>query len=247
MIKKLFILCLIPISLLTYSQSQVGINTLNPTQTLDVNGGARVRNMTNIDTEALSLEYNNRVVANRDGVLGYVVNSNTTAPWSFNDNKYAVLSSPISTEMQTGRVNLNFSIRVSVPAKSQAQVEINYNMPVMHSLRTAGTISYMGCALYVSVNGGKDTELEMGSRKYTVPGSYNGIGVSALGMPISGFAIDIVSNPGNTPIDVVYKVDGYVESNLASVTFGMYAARPSYNYNWGRGAMSAQIFTKPIN
>ncbi|MCV9932907.1 hypothetical protein OIU80_11485 [Flavobacterium sp. LS1R47] len=245
--KKLIILCLMTFSLLTYSQSQVGINTFNPTQTLDVNGGARVRNMKNINTEALTLEYNHQIVANSDGNLGYVLNSNTTVPWSFNDNKYDVLTKPISSGLRTGRVPLNFSITISIPAKSQAQVVINYNMPVMHSSHTPNTIGYLGCTLYKSVNDGSDIELDMGSRKYTVPNNYNGIAVTALGMPVAGFAIDIISNPGDTPMNVAYKVDGYVESNAATVTFGMYTASPGINYNWGRGVMSAQIFTKPIN
>ncbi|KIA92678.1 hypothetical protein OA93_23005 [Flavobacterium sp. KMS] len=247
--KKLFILCLILFSLLGYSQTQVGINTLNPNQTLDVNGRARIRTMTNVNTEALTLEYNNRVVSNSDGILGYVVNnSSTTVPWSFNDNKNAVLSSPISSQQRGGTVNLNFSITVTIPAKSQSQVVVKYNMPVMHSSRRSGTIGYVGCTLFKSVNGGSDVELEMGSRKYTVVGSYKGPSeVTALGLPISGFAVDIISNPGNIPMDIVYKVDGYVEFNYDTVTFGMLTASSEDNANWGRGAMSARIFTKPVN
>ncbi|PKF75852.1 hypothetical protein [Chryseobacterium sp. PMSZPI] len=165
---------------------------------------------------------------------------------------YAVLATPVSSSIGGGRVNLNFSIPVTIPANTQAQIVVNYNMPVRHSNATANTIGYIGCTLYKSVNSGTDTELEMGSRKYTVPGSYNGGtgGVGALGVPIAGFAIDVVSNTGSTPMNVTYKVDDYIEGNnsaLSTITFGMFAEAPAPNFNWGRGAMSAQIFTKPIN
>lgn len=232
--------------------AQVGINTNNPTETLDVNGNARVRSMKEINTGALTLEYNRQIVANENGTLGYVLNSSSVVPWTFVDNKYATLSAPISSNIEIGYVYLGFQIPVTIPPNTQAQVVINYNMPVLHSNPQANTIGYIGCTLFKSINGGSITELEMGSRKYTVPGAYNGgiYGAAALGNLISGFAIDIISNNGNAPMNIVYELDGYIEGNNSAtsrVTFGMYAAASAPNYNWGRGAMSAQIFTKPIN
>ncbi len=232
--------------------SQVGINTTSPTATLDVNGNARVRSMTEINTEALAGDYNRRVVANSEGKLGYISGSSTEISWQFGDNKYALLTAPITSSIAGGRVNLSLNVPITIPAKTKAQVVVNYSIPVLHSNSNAGTIGYIGCTLYKSVNGGTDTEIEMGSRKYTVPGSYNGgpTGVEAKGLSISGFAIDIISNTGNIPINVIYKVDGYIEGNNTStstISFGMFSAPPANNFNWGRGAMSTQIFTKPIN
>lgn len=234
------------------AKSQVGINTSSPTATLDVNGNARVRSLTEINTQALNGVYNRRVVADAEGNLGYVTTGATEIPWQFGDNKYAVLTAPVTSSIAAGRVNLTLNIPVTVPARTQAQIVINYNVPVLHSNSAAGTIAYIGCTLYKSVNGGTDTELEMGSRKYTVPGSYNGgtNGASSFGLPMAGFAIDIVSNTGNTPMNMIYKVDGYIEGNNTSsstITFGMVSTPPANNFNWGRGAMATQIFTKPIN
>jgi hypothetical protein len=233
--------------------AQVGINTTAPTQTLDVNGNARVRTMTDINTNALNQQYNRKVMADGNGNLGFIINSTPTVPWQFSDNMYAVLAAPISSSIAEGRVSLNFNIPVTIPANTQAQIVINYNMPVRHSNREVGTIGYIGCTLYKSVNNGADTELEMGSRKYTVPGYYNrgaSSAASAYGLPIAGFAVDIVSNTGTTPMNIVYKVEGYIEGNnpaVSTITFGMYAAAPDNNYNWGRGALTAQIFTKPVS
>ncbi|WP_133121635.1 hypothetical protein [Chryseobacterium sp. PMSZPI] len=50
--------------------AQVGINTPVPTQALDVNGNARVRTMTDINTNALTLQYNRKVMQMETGILG---------------------------------------------------------------------------------------------------------------------------------------------------------------------------------
>ncbi|MCC9019562.1 hypothetical protein [Flavobacterium lipolyticum] len=233
------------ITSLAYSQSKVGINTQQPTQTLDVNGGLKIRAMEHVNTEALSSEYNHQVVANNDGNLGYIINTNRT--WLADDIKYAILTKPIqTTEIGTARINLDLSVPIIIPPKSQAQIIINYNIPVMHSGDKPKSIGYMGCTLYKSVNGGSDVELDMGSRKYTVPGSYDQKGL-AYGLPIAGFAIDIISNPGDTPMNILYKVDGYIEGSTELIRFGMFAITSQNNYNWGRGAMSVQVSSRHIN
>ena len=235
---------------------RVGIGVANPEQSLDVSGNARIRTMVPISTIAETQEYNYKVMANDKGVLAIVPPSTPESVWQFIDNKYSVMTAPVRSTSVAGNLATNYvplplQISVVIPPNTQGQIAVNYNIPVLHSPATVGSIAYMGLTLYKNVNNGSDVELEMGSRKYTVPAAYNGGigGAGATGLPISGNAVDIVNNATSTPMTIVYKLSGYYESKATNtvVSWGMYDVPGQANYNWGRGAMTVQIFQKPNN
>lgn len=60
------------ITLVSYSNAQVGINTTAPTNTLDVNGSTRIRSLSNTE--------NKIVVANDQGVLGLIAPEEIFSP-----------------------------------------------------------------------------------------------------------------------------------------------------------------------
>ncbi len=76
-----------------YSQTgNVGINTASPTATIDVNGTARVRDLTNASN---SVNFVRNVVADIDGNLGYTDRVSKPTPATITINNLAINAGPV--------------------------------------------------------------------------------------------------------------------------------------------------------
>jgi len=235
---------LLSIVIFSSAFGQVGINTPTPTETLDVNGNARVRNPIDIEGTNQLSRFNRRILSDENGVLGYVPNFSKITYGL--DNIYEATMSTVISTTSSGTLFLNLSTTITIPAKTNALIVIDYNIPVYRINGSGGNCSYAGITLMKSTNGAANQELEQGSRKFTFA-SYAGNSATAQGLPVAGKAVDNIINNTNSPITIVYTPLGYTETNSTTVYFGMWQNSGSgVNFNWGRGSMTATSYFKSL-
>ena len=243
------ILLSLALVLITYTQAytQVGINTENPTEMLDINGNMRLRSSVNLDSISDPSDYTNILRMNSSGVFGYVKEKKTLGGYTFYDVYSQEMSVPVTSTLTNGSIPLNVSIRVQVPANSSAIFFIDYNIPISADKAANVSIesfplSYLGITLFKTGN----IELEEGSRKFTVSRPANGT-TSAIGMPVLGKSVQKVKNSTDEIMHIDYYLNGYIEGNTSNTTIrcGMYSPTGS-NFNWGRGLMTIMSYVKDI-
>lgn len=163
------------------------------------------------------------------------------------ENTYDVTAvNPVDQNISGGttinNVNLGMSITVTIPPFSEGKLITSYSVPMGTTTESAGFNGYYGIRFLK--NG---TELPAGSRKFTiVPAS----GVVARMVSVNATVGDNVSNNSALPLNITYTLNGYIEATSGSavnstIRFNMWAASGA-NFNWGRGYMSLQMFTKPL-
>lgn len=227
--------------------AQIGINTENPTEALDINGNVRVRTPINIETLTDPSDYNNVLRLNSDGVLGYAKELKPISGYTFYDVYSHEMAAPVTSTLANASLPLNVSITVEIPPRCAAIFFIDYNIPISVD-RVKGTpvedlnTDYVGITLFKT--GG--VELQDGSRKFTLyrPASIN---AAAVGMPVLGKSVQKIENPSNTMVNINFYLNGYIEGNPSnlSIRFGMYSAT-GQNYNWGKGLMTIMSYMKDL-
>lgn len=153
------ILLSLALVLITYTQAytQVGINTENPTEMLDINGNMRLRSSVNLDSISDPSDYTNILRMNSSGVFGYVKEKKTLGGYTFYDVYSQEMSVPVTSTLTNGSIPLNVSIRVQVPANSSAIFFIDYNIPISADKAANVSIesfplSYLGITLFKTGN-----------------------------------------------------------------------------------------------
>lgn len=253
-----------------HTNAQVGIETDKPTEALDINGIIRVRSLptdgatnairTNPDGTASST--NNQtftatkmVVADNNGVLGVVNRKPSTHRLveiysSLAQNKVTVDVSNSGSygKWNSNNTDLGISQLVTVPAGSKYHIIIDYDIPIGTDLVGATTLYGFYGVSFTKNN----TEVPMGSRKYTIPqpsgiNDPNNGGISGSRMvSVSGKYIDVIDNTNSTSNKIVtYKLNGYIEiyknDKVKNIHFNMWSATEN-NYNWGKSAMTTTVY-----
>lgn len=164
--------------------------------------------------------------------------------WKFENFYDSVASAPVDQAVTSGttinNINLGLSITVTVPAFTQAKLVTTYSVPMGTTSSNNNLSGYYGIRFLK--NG---TELPIGSRKSTLFASSSAASPSSRMFSISATVGDTVVNNTSAPVSVTYALNGYVEPTVGSDTirFNMWSTTDP-NFNWGKGYMSVQVFTK---
>jgi hypothetical protein len=245
---------MLPIAVLFYglTLAQVGINTTSPTQTLDVNGNARFRNV----PENNVLDNADRVMLLQgDGTAKRVTVSSLQPPGKFALDDIYTLTATVPVDKNiTGTYSGNSKIddidiqmnqSIIIPARTEALIIVNYSVPM-------GMGSDFTCAnnlWYYGIRFLKDgIEMPQGSRKFT----FFRTDPSAKVSTISSSYSEKITNNTFTDVTVTYSLNGYLElisgtitTNPCIIRFNMNAATGE-NFNWGKANMNIQLFKKSL-
>ncbi len=150
----------------------------------------------------------------------------------------APVDQPVTSGTTVNNLNLGLNITITIPPFTQAKLVTTYSVPIGTTTISTNFGGYFGIRFLK--NG---SELPAGSRKYTVPAISTG--VASRMASVNATVGDTVVNNTATPINVTYALNGYVEptSDASTIRFNMWAPTDP-NFNWGRGYMSVQMFTK---
>lgn len=164
--------------------------------------------------------------------------------WKFENFYDSVASAPVDQAVTAGttinNLGLGLSITVTIPAFSEAKLVTTYSVPLGTTSSNNNLSGYYGIRFLK--NG---TELPTGSRKSTLFSSPSNASPSSRMISISATVGDTVINNTATPVTVTYTLNGYLEPTVGTDTirFNMWSTTDP-NYNWGRGYMSLQMYTK---
>lgn len=150
----------------------------------------------------------------------------------------APIDQVVTATTAVNNVNLGLSVTITIPAFTQAKLVTTYSVPIGTTAIATNFGGYFGIRFLK--NG---SELPAGSRKYTVPAISSG--ASSRMASVNATVGDTVINNTATPVNVTYALNGYVEptADTATIRFNMWSTTDP-NFNWGRGYMSIQMFTK---
>ncbi|MBL1222852.1 hypothetical protein JET18_18495 [Chryseobacterium sp. L7] len=150
----------------------------------------------------------------------------------------APVDQTVTATTAVNNINLGLSITITVPAFTQAKLVTTYSVPMGTTAIATSFGGYFGVRFLK--NG---TELPAGSRKYTVPAVSSS--ASSRMASVNATVGDTVTNNTASPVNVTYALNGYVEptADTATIRFNMWSTADP-NFNWGRGYMSVQMFTK---
>ena len=205
--------------------SQVGIGTLNPTKSLDINGDLRIRlipdsnesSILNTDSNGNVGKFNTFLISDAEGVVAE-----------------APVNSSVSNNNIVNDIDLGMSITVNVPSNKLTLIIINYSVPV-------GMADFSNPSSYYGIRFMRNgVEEESGSRKYSLVDSLN-----ANMVTISNVYIELIQ-PSATPQSISYELLGYVELNESGTykyRFNMWS-NTGNNFNWGKASMSKIVYIK---
>lgn len=144
----------------------------------------------------------------------------------------------VTATTAVNNVNLGLSVTITIPAFTQAKLVTTYSVPMGTTTVSTNFGGYFGIRFLK--NG---TELPAGSRKYTVPAVSTN--ASSRMASVNATVGDTVTNNTASPVNVTYTLNGYVEptADTSTIRFNMWSTVDP-NFNWGRGYMSVQMFTK---
>ncbi|HCA06615.1 hypothetical protein [Chryseobacterium sp.] len=144
----------------------------------------------------------------------------------------------VTATTAVNNINLGLSVTITIPAFTQAKLVTTYSVPMGTTAIATNFGGYYGVRFLK--NG---AELPAGSRKYTVPAVSSG--ASSRMASVNATVGDTVINNTASPVNVTYALNGYVEptADTATIRFNMWSTVDP-NFNWGRGYMSIQMFTK---
>lgn len=232
----------------SFAFGQVGIGVALPEKELDVKGDIRFRDVKPIqDSPALS-EYDRQLVLSKEGDLATVPVFSEPNAYRLRNVYYKNMVNPVKSFTKTTQpgqeLNLGLEIEVSIPPYTESLVLVDYSVPMMIYVGTGSTATVVKAG-YLGITFKKDkVELDQASRKNTLPSYFH---TPVAGFAVSGKAVDVVINKTDKTIKHTYKALGYIEANTENkeVTFGMYSATGK-NFNWGKGAMTVQVFDRNI-
>lgn len=229
---KLIIALLISTSVPIFGQ--VGINTTNPTATLDVNGTIRIRQLEDAPgSHVLSINEEGKVSKFKTYLLY--------------DGDEVVAHGPVQ-ELLAGSetindIDLGLKIAVFIPRDIDAKVIVNYSVPMGTSLENNPEKTYIGLTFL------KDgIEMPQGSRKFTLPPLelQSGNNISSMGTITNTYIENFEASPYDR--EFIFEVKGYVEQHSnsqeqISYKFNMWN-NGTNNYNWGKASISFQTYVK---
>lgn len=144
----------------------------------------------------------------------------------------------VTATTAVNNINLGLTVTVTIPAFTQAKLVTTYSVPMGTTSVSTNFGGYFGVRFLK--NG---TELPAGSRKYTVPAVSSS--ASSRMASVNATVGDTVVNNTASSVNVTYTLNGYVEptADTSTIRFNMWSTTDP-NFNWGRGYMSVQMFTK---
>lgn len=233
--KKMTRIPLFLLLLTAFASAQVGINTIEPKATLDVNGTMRVQDIPIKSGNFLLTTDNDGFVSKFKSYLLYDVNG-------------AIAENPVDRTLHgnetVDNISLGLTSIVVIPPFAEAKVIINYSVPIGTALQNYPPSTYVGIKFIK-----QGVEMEEGSRKVTLIsepyGSNNNISNmnTISNIYIETFAASSVERTFN------YEVQGYIEQHVDSgndpydYRFSMWDSSGP-NYNWGRATLTSQIYIK---
>jgi hypothetical protein len=262
--KKLFTFLLIGFSISTFAQLKVGTNptVLDASAQLQIdatNKGVlfpRVTLQSATDATTIPTPAKSLMVYSMGGALpdGLYVNFGTPAApvwqqylkqesnkWTLDDTYDYVSTAPVNITINALTISqpIGISLTVTIPPYKQAKITVDYSTPVGMVFDAGLTKGYYGITFLR--NG---VEAPMGSRKFTIP--YDGSGSRMV--TVAGLYNESITNSTGSPILLTFSLNGYVETNVSNqiARFNMWDGGTNANYNWGRGAIKAQVFTKSL-
>jgi hypothetical protein len=263
--KKLFTFLLIGFSISTFAQLKVGTNptVLDASAQLQIdatNKGVlfpRVTLQSATDATTIPTPAKSLMVYSMGGALpdGLYVNFGTPAApvwqqylkqesnkWTLDDTYDYVATAPVNITTNSGIISqaIGISITVIIPPYKQAKITVDYSTPIGTVFDNGATLGYFGITFMR--NG---VEAPMGSRKFTIPPYY--VGLSRM-VTVAGLYNESITNNTGSPISLTFSLNGYLETNNSGQTarFNMWDGGTNPNFNWGRGAMKANVFTKNL-
>lgn len=235
--------------------NNVGINTANPTQSLDVNGNIRLRAVPQYGS-LLSTDL--VLVLDASGVGKRLPVSALQPPgkYALDDIYSLVATNPYNIDItgtwatgsSVNNIDIGMGLNIVIPANKDVQVVINYSIPLGLAVESGNLNCADGVMLYYGIRFVKNgIEMPAGSRKFSYPRGSNGVKMST----VSASYVERIINNTNSDITVAYTLNGYLElqgSTTASpciIRYNMNSAS-GLNYNWGKGTMTAQLYKKDI-
>jgi len=214
--------------------SQVGINTTNPTATLDVNGDLRIRQLDNgsgshilgINEEGKVSKFKAYMLIDSDEIVA----------------EDTVEEIAVGSEM-INNIDLGLKIGVHIPKNTSAKVIVNYSVPMGTSLENNPESAYIGLTFL------KDgIEIAQGSRKFTLPPLeyQTNFNISSMGTITNTYIENFEPAPNDRYI--TYQVMGYIEQHSSAnlqyaYKFNMWNSGQN-NYNWGKASVSYQTYAQ---
>lgn len=156
-----------------------------------------------------------------------------------------VSSSPSATTINN--INLGLGVTVTIPPLTTTQVIVTYSTP-MGFINPSPLGSFGG---YMGIRFLKNgIEAASGSRKYAVPQIISGTTYYTM-VSVGATYTETIVNSTSTPQTITYSLNGYIEkvfgTQPVNFIFNMYDSNPANNnFNWGKGAISAQVFKKSL-
>lgn len=235
---KTLLVLLIPF--ISFAQlGRVGIETVNPTKTLDVNGELRVRELPLVNGSLLSSDTLGNV-----GVSGFsfgLYSVSASAPVEVRT------TGPFGRTSIIRGIDLGMVLPVTIPAGTTAKILVSYFVPfgVVTSPETLSC--YQGTILFR--NGtevpGASTKFQM-DEQHPIAALANVNGTFRMAN-ITTTYLDTYDNTGSSPAILTYSLKGYVEEyyssdNNVTYRFNMWSATGD-NFNWGKSVMVIQVIT----
>ena len=240
---KIGMLFLLACSSVTTTFAQVGIKVEKPEAELDVDGSVRLQKLDN------PVSYNRILLADKDGNIGFKDQGDDV--FFVKDILYKNLPQTVSSTVYSASlvstikpIELGLDILVELLPNSVTAVTIEYNLPITAAiLATESVPGYLGITL-VKTENGVLTELEEGSRKFTIYDVGSLVNNRKyITMPVSGKATDIIANDSNQKRYITYSAKGYIESGKGITYFG----NPLNDTdNFGRGVTVIQVYEKRL-
>ncbi|OAB78937.1 hypothetical protein [Cochleicola gelatinilyticus] len=215
--------------------AQVGINTLEPKATLDVNGTMRVQDLPTKSGNFLLTTDSDGFVSKFKSYLLYDV---------IGDIAEYPVELTLNGNETVDNLNLGLSSIVVIPPFVEAKVIINYSVPVGTALQNYPPSTYVGIRFIK-----QGVEMEEGSRKVTLVSEETGSNNNISNMnTISNIYIETFA-PSSEERIFNYEIQGYIEQYVESgndpyeYRFSMWD-NTGPNYNWGRATLTSQIYIK---
>lgn len=212
--------------------SQVGIGTLTPEATFDVNKEIKLSGIQTVSNN--NEEYNQVLLSNEEGDLGFAKVLAKNA-YIYRNSYFKKMTAFVWIGANE-QMSLNLPLTIVVPANRVSLVEIAYNIPITGDRQGAAVIQ-----LQKKTGNGIMTVIKEATRKIVFSRNYNN-GPSALGQAVSNSYFDRIENNSSEDLTVTYDVYGLAFGVSRIVRFGMFANVPLTNYNWGRGALFITVY-----
>lgn len=226
-----FWITLITLAYTYASLAQVGINTTTPTETLDVNGTLRVRDIPTSNSNSTFLTTN---------LDGNVTQSSFFTLFKVEfDTATSNVDATVSGINTVNNIDLGLTNTITIPANKEALIITNYSVPLGVSSSPSNPI-FTYCGIRFLIDGVEDPS---GSRKSTIIPD-NGNSIFRMTTISCVYLKYFPSSPTNTTITI--SLNGYVEQHSNSSNtyrFNMWSPTGP-NFNWGSASINTQLFLK---